>query len=350
MKGNITEKKYIIRKKINNNNGKTISYNYYYVKDNKVKSKTSDNLPEKITNKDTLNKIKKIYIAPAYKNVKIFLNSNLLATGIDNAGRKQYIYSNLRKKKRETDKFNKITKLSRNIASLKKEIKKDLDEKLYTKTKILALILKIMDMCNFRCGNKKYEEKYGSYGLTTLHKKHFIIKKTEISIDFIGKKGVRNHCVIKDSNVQHMIKHVYSISTLDDPYFFNITDENTGEKVSISIGDVNKYLEKFNVTSKDLRTWNANIIFLTNFKKEITKLDNSYFSIKKTDTGRLNIRKKMIREAIKKTAEALHNTPAICKSSYIFKSIINNIEDGSINEFQDKSISSEKLLKNLMHI
>jgi len=338
------DKKYIIRKKINNNNGKTISYNYYYVKGESQKN------PEKITDKNTLIKIQKIYIAPAYKNVKIFLNSNLLATGIDTAGRKQYVYSDLRKKKRDTDKYKRITKLCKNISHLKRQISSDLSEKLYTKTKIIALILKIMDMCNFRCGNKKYEEKYGSYGLTTLHKKHFIIKKTSIEIDFIGKKGVRNNCIIKDAVVQTMIKHVYSISTKDDPYFFNIKDEETGEKVSISISDVNKYLEKFNVTSKDLRTWNANIIFLTNFKKEVRTLEDSYYE--KSDIGRLNIRKKMIREAVKNVAFELHNTPTVCKSSYIFKSIINNIEDGSINikEFIENKNSSETLLKNLMHL
>ena len=339
----MTEKKYIIRKKINNNNGKTISYNYYYVKNNLKNT-------QKITDKNTLNKIHKIYIAPAYKNVKIFLNSNLLATGVDTAGRKQYVYSDLRKKQRETDKYKRITKLCKNISHLKRQISSDLTEKDYTKTKILALILKIMDMCNFRCGNKKYEEKYGSYGLTTLHKKHFIIKKTTIEIDFIGKKGVRNHCIIKDIALQTMIKHVYNISTKDDPYFFNIKDENTGEKVTIAILDVNKYLEKFNVTSKDLRTWNANIIFLTNFKKEVKKLDDSYYE--KSDISRLNIRKKMIREAIKNVAVELHNTPAVCKSSYIFKSIINNIEDGHINikEFLENRNSSETLLKNLMHV
>jgi len=340
----MSTKKYIIRKKINNNNGKNPSYNYYYVKNDAQKN------PEKITDKNTIDKIKKIYIAPAYKNVKIFLNSNLLATGIDTAGRKQYVYSDLRKKQRETDKYKRITKLCKNISYLKRHISSDLDEKFYTKNKIIALILKIMDMCNFRCGNKKYEEKYNSYGLTTLHKKHFIIKKTTIEIDFIGKKGVRNHCIIKDPVIQNMIKHVYNLSTKDDPYFFNIKDEKTGEKINISISDVNKYLEKFNVTSKDLRTWNANIIFLTNFKKEVRKIDDSYYE--KSDIGKLNIRKKMIREAIKNVAFELHNTPTVCKSSYIFKSIINNIEDGTINirEFIENKNSSETLLKNLMHI
>ena len=130
----MTDKKYIIRKKINNNNGKTLSYNYYYVKG-------STQSTQKITDKNTLNKIYQIYIAPAYKNVKIFLNSNLLATGIDTAGRKQYVYSDLRKKQRETDKYKRITKLCKNISHLKRQISSDLSEKQYTKTKILALIL-----------------------------------------------------------------------------------------------------------------------------------------------------------------------------------------------------------------
>lgn len=324
--------KYIIRKKLNNSdsNGKISSYNYYYIKNDNKNNK------EKISDRPTINRIKKIYIAPAYKDVKIFLNGDVLATGIDTAGRKQYVYSNSRRKKRETDKYDRLLKLSRNISNLKKHIKNNLNEKLYTKTKIIALILKIMDLCNFRCGNKKYEKKYGSYGLTTLHKKHFIIKKNEIIIDFIGKKGVQNYCSVKDTEIQNIIKHVYKISTKDDPYIFNIIDEKTGEKVIIDVRDINKYLEKFHVTSKDLRTWNANIIFLKHFKLEVRNLDKSYFE--KTTEKQLNIRKGLVRDAIKNTAFELHNTPTVCKNSYIVKNIVENIIDGTIKikDFEKK--------------
>jgi DNA topoisomerase-1 len=73
---------------------------------------------KKIINKNILNKISKIYIPPAYKNIKIYLNKTLLATGIDNAGRKQYVYSDNMKKKREVKKLNQLLKLSKNILKL----------------------------------------------------------------------------------------------------------------------------------------------------------------------------------------------------------------------------------------
>ena len=100
---------YIIR---NIKNNKT--YEYFNINGKKIK------------NKIILNKISKIYIPPAYQNVKIYLNSDILATGINSAGRKQYIYSDHMKKKREVKKYNQLCKLSKNIDKLKKKINKDL--------------------------------------------------------------------------------------------------------------------------------------------------------------------------------------------------------------------------------
>ena len=329
-------KDYIIRKIINKNNKK---YEYYKV--------INDEINNKINNKIILNKIDKIYIPPAYIDVKIFLNKELLATGIDTAGRKQYIYSENRKKKRELKKYNQIYKLSKNIYKLKKKINKDLNHIDFDKNKLIALTLKIMDLCNFRGGNKKYEELYGTYGLTTIHKKHVKISKNEIIIEFIGKKGVNNNCIIKNKSLQKIIKNIYQISSKNDNYLFSIIYKN--EKIGITILDLNKYLESFNVTCKDLRTWNANIIFLKNFKNEVDHLDNSYDS--KDENKKLKLRKKIIRNAIKSTAISLHHTPVICKNSYIFKKIIEDIEknDLVINKMRKKNIINyEKLLEDFL--
>ena len=314
---------YIIRKL------KDEKYQYYKVNDKK------DKILNKILNKITLNKISKIYIPPAYKNVKIYLNSNILATGIDSAGRKQYIYSANMKMKREQKKYNQIYKLSKNINKLKKKINKDLLIKEFTKDKLIALILKIMDLCNFRTGSKKYELKYGSYGLTTLHKNHVKISKDSVEIDFIGKKRVKNNCIIKNKVVQDIIKKVYNLSNNDNSYIFSIVYK--GKDITINIKDLNDYLEYFNVTCKDLRTWNANIIFLKNFKKELNNIE----FLKYSD---LKIRKKLIRSAIKNTAESLHHTPTICKSSYIFKNIIEKIEENTNLYDKIKMHNNEDLL------
>ena len=313
--------------------------------DNYIIRKVSDNDPKKynfytidniqITDKKLLLKLSKIYISPAYKDVKIFLDKNILATGINSAGRKQYVYSESSKNKRELKKYCQLIMLSNNILKLKKKINDDLSLKKYSKNKIIALILKIMDLCNFRCGNKKYEEKYGSYGLTTLYKKHVKFHKDSVEIDFIGKKSVVNNCIILDENINEMIKTMYKLSTKADDYLFSTP------KIKISINDINKYLKKYNITTKDLRTWNANIIFLKNFRNEL--IDNKAIL-------KLSVKKKLIREAIKKTAISLHHTPHICKNSYIYKNILEKIEknDKIIDKLLNKNSIIEDILKDLL--
>lgn len=306
---------YIIRKIINN---KFV----YYTKNN-----------TKIKDKYILDKIKKIYIAPAYKDVKIYLDSNILATGINKAGRKQYIYSEEMKKKRELKKYKKLKILCKNINKLKNKINSDLYKPSFSKNKLIALILKLMDICNFRSGNKKYEKLYGSYGITTLHKRHILFKKKWIKIDFIGKKGVINNCIIKNKYIRSIIKKVYHISSKQDPYLFSVIEN--GKIIKILISDINNYLKKYDITAKDIRMWNANILFLKNVKSE---LNNT------------NDKKKIIRIAIKKTAISLHHTPAICRSSYIFKSIIEDVEKKNIIiNYLEKNFNIENILKKFLH-
>jgi DNA topoisomerase-1 len=237
--------------------------------------------------------------------------------------------------------------LSKNINKLKNKMKKDLLLKDFTKNKLIALILKIMDLCNFRSGSKKYEKKYGSFGLTTLHKDHIKITNSYVEIDFIGKKGVNNNCIIKNKNIQELIKKIYNLSSKDNTYLFSIIYNN--EKINVSISDVNNYLEEFNITVKDLRTWNANIIFLKKFKNEIEKLDDSYYKL--NDNKKLKIIKKIIKKSIEKCALLLHHTPTICKSSYIYKKILENIEnnyENIINKITGKKVIWEKILENII--
>ncbi len=303
----------------------------------------------KITNKKILDRIKKIYIAPAYTNVKIYLDGDVLATGIDTAGRKQYIYSDKMKQLREKKKYKKMIKISSQIEKLKRRINSDLSEKTLTKDKLIALVLKIMDLCNFRSGNKKYEKKYGSFGITTLHKKHVTFKNNTTEFEFIGKKGVNNHCILKDKNIQSIIKTVYNNSSKDNPYLFSVN--NGSEKVHIDVIDVNKYLKEFGVTTKDLRTWNANVIFLKNLKNILENLNvnsiNKYN--KSTNKQKQKLRKRVIKEAILRTATSLHHTPTICKSSYIYKKLIEKAETNeTLFSNLKKNIEIEAVLRSYL--
>ncbi len=308
-RSNMDKKNYIKRIA----NGKSFKYLY---KDGRA-----------VNDKATLEKISHIYIAPAYRNVKIYLDSDLLAVGIDTKGRKQYVYSEEFKKKREKKKYCQLITLSGKIERLKAQIHKDLKQDEYNTSKLIALVLRIMDLCNFRSGQKKMEKKYKSHGITTVHKDHVAITNNKVEIEFVGKKGVNNYCAIQDKPIQEILKKVYKLSTNNDPYLFSIKNEK-GENVWVTIDDLNDYLRPFQVTTKDLRTWNANIIFLKNLfqvaeedEKELTEMKNP------TPQKELKVRKKMVREAIIKTAVLLHNTPSVCRSSYIYKSLVKNFEE-----------------------
>lgn len=327
---------------------KILNKKYIYINKNK----------QIIKDKKILDKISKIYIAPAYKNVQIFLNQDILAKGTDAAGRIQYVYSEESKKRREEKKHNKLLKLCNNISKLEDKIKNDLSKKMYTKEKLIALIITLMNTCNFRGGNKKYEKDYGSYGLTTLHKSHIEFKENYAVIDFIGKKGVQNKCSVKDKNIIKILKEVYKMSNKNQRYLFAIINENK-EEITVSLPDVNVYLEKFKITSKDLRMWNANILFLKNLKKNFERLLEEekfdYYSL--SEEKQLKYRKRIIKQAIIDTAECLHHTATICKSSYINKYILNKVlnenhdkNNNILNKLlkKDKKIKMEEFFKNII--
>ena len=138
------------------------------------------------------------------------------------------------------------------------------------------------------------------------------------------------------------------MSSKDNPYLFSVNNNN--EKIHINIYDVNSYLKPFGVTTKDLRTWNANVIFIKNLKELVQNLDNEFIQKYngKTDKQRIKIRKQMIKEAIKSTAQSLHHTPTICKSSYIYKKLLEVLENNNnifLNLKNNRNNKSENILK-----
>jgi DNA topoisomerase-1 len=186
-------KDYIYRniKTIKNNK---YTYNFYDKKGNKI-------------NKKSINKyLKNIYIPPAYNNVMINknINSKILVIGIDKKGRKQYIYNKKLINKNSKNKFKKLINFGKNYKKIITKINRDLNSN--KKEKLIALILKIIIECDFRIGNEKYLKDNNSHGVSTLKNNHILINNNKIIIDFIGKKGVRNLCEVKDNIIIKNLK------------------------------------------------------------------------------------------------------------------------------------------------
>ena len=275
-----------------------------------------------IQDQETLNKIKSIYIPPAYTDVKIYLDKNLIATGRNSKDRLQYIYTDDFKEKRSKEKYCNLIRYAVHREEIDIDIVKNIMKKNIDKDKLIGIILTIMKICNFRVGNKDNEKKYQSTGLTTLRKKHIRINGDNIIIDFIGKKGVQNLCIIDKNthpDIFKIFKYQYTDTLREKDYIFQFT--NSDRKITINETDINSYLKKFNhnITSKDIRTWSANIIFI-NSLINIDKIDEK--RDRKNDNRTDKELKRDIKNALLITSTHLHNTPTVCKKSYILPEII----------------------------
>jgi len=276
-----------------------------------------------ITDSNELEKIKLLKIPPAYDNVTIINNKKIIAYGYDSKNRKQVLYNPKFIAKQNIKKYDKISTSIKFFSKLKKKIATDLDSN-NDKIKAISVIVTLILTCGFRIGNKKYEKENNSVGLTTLKYKHLKFENNKILIDFIGKKGVRNIAYCENSKIYEYLFNKYNNAAKMDDYIFNYENNKI-----IKSNDVNEYLKSISllysksntiITTKDLRTWNANILFIIFFKK-----------IRKNKKGDPNIDNerninKDIKKAIEMVAEKLHNTYNICKKSYIDPKIIDNAQ------------------------
>jgi DNA topoisomerase-1 len=263
----------------------------------------------KITNKGVLEKIKKYRIPPAWKNVEITLDKDLVAIGIDDAGRKQYVYSEKHTEKKRVKKYCGLIGFIHAIPKIRKDIENKLKKTAMSKDKLIAILLNIIIICSFRIGTEGNREKYNSQGISTITKKEVKVGNKNVVIDFIGKKQVRNTCKIVDPKIVRLLKDIYKKRGTKDTIF-----NMGGNKVTIT--DVNVYLKSFNdnVTSKVFRTWLANTKFI----------DKIIFRIKisGSDASTENKRLKIVREVKKEVAAEMHHTVAVCAKSYLIGELI----------------------------
>ena len=259
-----------------------------------------------ITDIKLLERFKGLKIAPAYENVSINSDKNakIQAYGYDSKKRKQVLYHSDFIKEQSVKKYERFVRLENQINKIKKIMSRDIKGDNIKKKEIGIIIFMIL-YCGFRIGNEKYVKENNSYGLTTLEFRHLLFKNNKIIIEFVGKKGVINKSICSNKIIYEYLLNKKKYCTNSDNVF------------GISSKNVNDYLKNINseITSKDLRTWNANNLFL----KYINDID-------------ILKEKNPIKKSIEKVAENLHNTPAICRKSYLHPEIIFLIENKIKND------------------
>lgn len=313
--------------------------------EDKIHHRYYDKKGEQINDKQYIQEVcEGIYIPPAYDHVKIFINKKrkIRAIGYDIKERPQYIYNKEYITKQSDKKFNHMSVFGKNFSRINRHINEDMLSLKDTKEKQIAIILKLIMECHFRVGSEKYLKDNQSYGTTTLENKHLVIKNNTAVIDFIGKKKVRNKCTIRNKRIVKSLKDKKKLSHKNDKLF----TYRRGEKYfTIKSPDVNKYLKQFgDFTTKNFRTWGANIELITQLLKhskgcEINKSSNI---------------KKLLSKSIQKVSEKLHNTPSVCRSNYLDPELIQffmNDCKGFLNYFyfQKDSYSKDDISKKYVY-
>lgn len=275
-----------------------------------------------ITDARVLERIRAMHIPPRYTDVVIYPRENdkIQAFGFDAKGRKQTMYAKWFVEQQSVIKFDRVLRLKRIMPRIQADVNRTLKEAVdalqHKKKKYIVtnqvqvrMVVKLMMLCNFRIGNSVNATKYKSYGLTTILWRHITFDEhaSKVTFSFIGKKGVLNEAVCTDQRIVKLLQHMRDVNNHDNDIMLKKL------VFSISASQVNNYLKTFSqldgedISSKDLRTWQANALFVKYFKKNKNKGKEETMSLKKRQT-----------DALKRVAEALHNTPAVCKRSYIY--------------------------------
>jgi len=243
-------------------------------------------------------------IPPAWQGVWISLDpsGHILATGIDAAGRKQYIYHPDWETIRDEVKFDRVADFGKRLARLRKHIDRDLGQPGLSRAKVTALAVAILDRTLIRIGNRKYAHDNDAYGLTTLTSDHVEVQGHEIRLEFTGKGGADHQLAFRDRRLAGLIGRCQE---LDGQTLFSYPTADGHTAVTST--DVNAYLgEKMAgpFTAKDFRTWGAT-----------ASVTESLALAGDADP------ETSILDAVDAAAAKLGNTREVCRTSYVHPQI-----------------------------
>ncbi len=272
---------------------------------------------ERIGDEETLDRIRELAIPPAWKEVWICPDplGHLQATGIDAAGRKQYLYHQRWQQRQAQRKFETVREFADVLPRLRRAVTADLRHQGMPRERALACAVRLLDLGFFRVGGEVYAEENESFGLATVRREHVTLGKSEVVFDFPAKSGQRRVQSIRDPAA------VRAIATMrrrrGGPEDL-LAWRQGREWRDVRSADINDYIkekigERF--SAKDFRTWHGTVLAAVELAGE-------------PEPSSETAAKRSVKAAIARVAEALGNTPAVCRRSYVDPRVIERFRDG----------------------
>jgi DNA topoisomerase I len=280
-----------------------------------------------ITDPATLARIESLVIPPAWTDVWIAGRAGvkLQATGVDKAGRRQYLYHPDFRARQEQAKYDKLVRFAEKLPDLRAAMSADMDDPELSHDRVCAVAVRLINLGWFRVGNERYAKTSRTFGITTLRKRHVTIRGSRISFKFRAKHSIQVHTALVDADVASALKELIALPGSARLFRY----ERDGEIYPLDAKKLNDYIRKHmgpEFSAKDFRTWGGTLVAAVALAER---------GLPETQTAQ----KKVIAGVMRKVGEQLGNTPAVARTSYVSPAVVDQYLDGrTIEDFRPRHL------------
>ena len=278
-----------------------------------------------------LERIAKLAIPPAWKDVWISpsARAKLQATGYDKAGRKQYLYHPDYRAAQEQAKYDRLIALAEKLPALRTTMASHLDHDGLDRERVSAVALRLINLGWFRVGSDRYARESGTYGITTLTKRHVTVRGNRITLKFRGKHKIQVRTTVVDDELAAALRELLAVPRGARVFryewegdLYNLTSRRLNDYVKLYLGE--------DFSAKDFRTWGGTLLAAVAFAEHA---ERHGFPETKTDE------KRAVAAVMRRVAAQLGNTPAVCRASYVSPAVVDQYLDGrTIEDFRPRHL------------
>jgi DNA topoisomerase I len=272
----------------------------------------------RIAEPEIIERIRELAIPPAWKEVWICPHprGHLQAVGTDDAGRKQYLYHESWRRRRDLEKFDHMLEFASALPELRRATGEQLCSEGLSRERVLACAVRLLDRGFFRIGTEGYAEQNQTFGLATIQKRHVQLDGDLVTFDYAAKGGKRRIQSLLDDEAAEVVAALKRRRGGGDEL---LAYKSAGRYVDVKSNDINDYIKELTgkeFSAKDFRTWSATVLAAVALAVSAEALA--------TKTGAA----RAVTRAVKEVADYLGNTPAVSRSSYIDPRVIDRFHSG----------------------